>query len=237
MMTDDLTKLFAAERAVRSPAGSLEQGLSRLFTSLAEQAAPLAVATGALKLGGSAAAKWLAIGFVVGLGGAGAAAQAWTPPEPQAVKAVPVVAPSRPDAPVAKLTPKPEPAAADVASPPPARSERPAASVAAEPVASGVTFDAELRLITAAKAELDRGRPQLAAAWLDDHQRRFPGGVFATDREALHVLVSCSQTRNPALAQAFASRHPGSAMVERLLRACGRLEPVSPKASASDFPK
>ena len=98
-------------------------------------------------------------------------------------------------------------------------------------------LDAELRLITAAKSELDRGRPHLATAWLDDHARRFPGGVFATDREALRVLVSCSQSRNLALAEAFAARHPGSAMVERLLRACGKLEPASPKASSSDFPK
>jgi hypothetical protein len=87
--------------------------------------------------------------------------------------------------------------------------------------AGTATFDAELRLIAAAKRELDQGRPQLATGWLDEHAQRFPSGVFAVDREALRILCACRQEENPALAQAFAAHHPGSPMRERLLRACG----------------
>jgi hypothetical protein len=93
----------------------------------------------------------------------------------------------------------------------------------------------ELRLIAAAKRELELHHPQLASAWLSEHAARFPGGTFATDREALRVLVRCSQRREPQLAEQFAATHPSSPVVERLLRACS---PVSTSASANvDFPK
>jgi hypothetical protein len=78
MTTDELSRMFAAERAARPPAQALENGLPRFLSDVAGQVAPLPIATGALKVGWSVASKWIAIGFVVGLGGAGAAAT-WGP--------------------------------------------------------------------------------------------------------------------------------------------------------------
>ena len=106
------------------------------------------------------------------------------------------------------------------------------------PVSSerATTFDAELRLISAAKSELDKGRAHLAAAWLSEHAERFPTGIFALDREALRILVRCGQGKDPKLARAFTEQHPDSPMVDRLLRACTPAEPNG-SPSAVDFPK
>lgn len=240
---DDLSGLFEAERAVRPPPQALEQGLSRFLSDVAQQVAPLSVATGSLKLGASFASKWLVGGFVVGLAGAGAASQVWAPPM-VASASVPVASvtpaasaearlPEPANTPVlpTSTTPKPEPAPAATA-----RSARPLPSTLPATSKSANTFDAELQLITAAKSELDQGRPQLAAAWLAEHAERFPTGIFALDREALRILVRCGQVKDPKLAQAFAARHPSSPMVERLLRACTP-PPTAGAASAADFPK
>jgi hypothetical protein len=241
MTSDEVSRLFEAERAVRPPPQALEQGLSRLLSDVAQQVAPLSVATGSLKLGASAVSKWLIGGFVVGLTGAGAASQIWAPqvsgtgslPVATEAQAARVEAPQRGPAQAPEIppsaAPEPEPTAASTA-----RSERLLPSAAPATSAGSGTFDAELELITAAKAELDKGRPQLAAAWLSEHAERFPNGVFALDREALRILVRCSQVRDPSLAQAFANRHPSSPMVERLLRACTRAEPAN-APSAVDF--
>jgi hypothetical protein len=221
-MTNDLTRLLAAERAVMPPAQAAEAGLERLLTALAAHAAPLPVAVGSLKLGGSLVAKWIGVGFAVGIVGAGTAAQVWAPPSPVAAPSAALVAPatgsaSLPafgEAPVAVPSAEPEAPMPQVASAPP--SSRAEAAPSASP-----TFDEELRLITRAKQELDAGRPHLAQVWLDEHQQRFPGGVFALDREGLSILTRCSQRQNPALARDFAARHPGSPMVGQLQRKCG----------------
>ena len=244
MTSDPLSRLFEAERAVQPPPHALEHGVARLLGDLAQQVAPLPVATGSLKLGVSLVSKWLVVGFVVGVGGAGAASQIWTP------EAVAVAAPQPPSSSMpltARVKPAPAPAeapAAPVDAPTEAtravsvRPDPAAASAVPAPVAanSAATFDAELRLITAAKSELDKGRPQLAAAWLAEHAQRFPNGVFAPDRDAMRILARCQQRQDPAVAREFAERHPGSPMVERLLRACTPAE-ASPAPAAVDFPK
>jgi len=241
MTRDDLSRLFEAERAVQPPPRALEHGLSRLLTDVAQQVAPLPVATGSLKLGLSVASKWLIGGFLLGLTGAGAASQIW-PREAavrHAVTSVGQAVRDRPASPAPAVTPalpveaprEPEPMPAVAA-----RSDRSVPSAVPVPSDSAATFDAELRLITAAKSEFDQGRPELAAAWLSEHAERFPTGAFALDREAMRVLVRCSQGKDPILARTFARQHPSSPMLGRLLRACTPLEPaVSP--SAVDFPK
>jgi len=234
MTSDDLSHLFDAERAVQSP--PVEQGLSRFLTDVAQQVAPLPIATGSLKLGLSAVSKWVLGGFVVGLTSAGAASQIWAP-EAAARQPITSVAQAAraPEPPVAAATPAPP-----VPAPPEpavvARNARPTPGVTAAASESATTFDAELRLITAAKSELDKGRPQFAAAWLAEHAQRFPAGVFALDREALRILVRCGQVKDPSLARAFAEQHPGSPMGERLLRACSQPGSIA-APSAVDFPK
>src|SRR5437763_1166061 len=79
MHAEELSRLFAAERAVRPPPAAVEQGLARLLPAVAAAAAPLPVASGALKLTWTALSKWILAGFVVGVVGSGAAARVWTP--------------------------------------------------------------------------------------------------------------------------------------------------------------
>jgi hypothetical protein len=242
MPIDELSELFEAERAVRAPSGGAERGLARLAGDWASQAAPMPIATGALKVGGSLVLKGLAVGFGVGVGGAALAAGAWS--------STPAAAPARFVAPVAVV------ASASVASTslanreravpeatisplaPPTESSRwePAAPTASPtPAATAETFDAELALIKSAKAELDRGQIARARQLLDEHAARFPTGVFAVDREGLAVLLRCTTLPQPVLARAFADRHPGSAMTERLERACSSA--TGAVGSTREFPK
>jgi hypothetical protein len=244
MTTDELSRMFAAERAARPPAQALENGLPRFLSDVAGQVAPLPIATGALKVGWSVASKWIAIGFVVGLGGAGAAAT-WGPsgvatstPTPPATVSGQLVAATvatgdwGTEIGLDEARPEQPPAAASAGGSTLALPVSPARIAKPTGAADATTFDAELRLIAAAKRELDQGRPQLATGWLDEHAQRFPSGVFALDREALRILSVCRQDKNPALAQAFATRHPGSPMRERLLRACGAA-PASERSGGS----
>ncbi|HVY26903.1 MAG TPA: hypothetical protein VHB79_10135 [Polyangiaceae bacterium] len=242
MTTDDLTRLFEAERAASPPPGGLERGLGRLLGDVARGAAPLPVAATSLKLGLSLASKWLALGFVVGLGGAGAASQIWAPEAAAAPSARPslvaVAEPARAEpSRAAPSTLAPAVAAPEAA---PVRAvgnvaPSPSSHAESEPTTDEARLDEELRLVAAAKRELELGKASLATAWLAEHAARFPNGVFAIDRDALRILVRCSQKKDPELAQRFAAAHPSSPVVERLQRAC------SPGAgaaeSAVDFPK
>jgi len=180
-----------------------------------------------LHLGWSVVSKWIGAGFALGLAGAGAAAYVSTPTAAVAVVAsataarpasiLPMTAAeARPVAPVAP--PLPSVAEAAPLHPLPDKSTAPPS---AEAPSSRPTLDEELRLITAAKREIDAGRPHLARVWLDEHRQRFTGGVFSLERDALLILVRCSQSKNPALARDFALQHPGAPMLAQLSRSCG----------------
>jgi hypothetical protein len=238
-MTDELTRLFDAERAARPPGGDMERGLGRLLGDVARGVAPLPVAATSLKFGLSLASKWLAVGFVVGIGGAGAASQIWAPNaaaapsvRPQAVmQPLPVAAPPEPPAPSGAAATVTAPEAATVRA-----AGRTALSVpSAEPPAAAAHLDEEMRLIASAKRELEAGKRQLASAWLTEHAARFPNGVFASEREALRILLRCGERRDPKLAERFVASHPSSPIAERLLRACSSA--AAPSSSAVDFPK
>lgn len=236
MSIDPLARLLDAERAAQPPSALAERGLTRLLEDLGAQVAPLPVATGALKLGLSLVPKWLVVGFAVGLGGAGAVAQLTAPAS--ATTTVSKRAAVTADVSAIKR-PAPVPQAAEPLSSAPSPAVavwRTAEAPQPAPVqpSSGPTFDAELRLITQAKGELERGRPHLARAWLDEHGSRFAAGVFAVEREALRVLVSCAERRRPDAVKAFAARYPGSAMLERLQSACANT--AGGKPGAVDFP-
>lgn len=233
---DELSRLFEAERAVRPSAQGMERGLSRLLADVARRAAPLPVATGSLKLGLSLVSKWLLVGFVVGLGGAGAASRI----SAANAAAAPVIT-LRGVATSTSVIPHGKPAGSTSSSPTVAPvndsvrvAVRPAVTVSTPAaLVSAPTFDEELRLISAAKHEQEGGRTRAAEAWLLEHARRFPDGVFASDRDALLVLVACSTHKQPELAQSFAASHSKSPMVARLLRACGAS--VTPAPSEATF--
>lgn len=243
----DLSALFAAERAAHPPTAAIQQGWARLAADLAANVAPLPVAVGPLKLGLWLVPKWILAGFALGLLGATATAP-WLAPQRVTGRAsrvtVSAVA-SKSGALGSTLVVQTEPALVPslphsepgVAAGPvgPALSSS-ALSSAPASASSAATFDAELKLITLAKSELDAHRPAQARAWLSEHAERFPNGVFVTERDALSALASCEQgPRDEALAKAFAARHPSSPLVSRVTKACRAAIP-SARASFSILP-
>lgn len=227
--TQELLELFDAERAVRPPSGLAERGLVRLVEGLAAPAAVPAAAS-ATKLGLVGVSKWVLGGMAVGITGAGIASavlgSGGTSPHESAAMhaAAPRARPtSTPTATPARVTPRDEPTARASAESRPEAAQPRASRLPAGMGASSSpreTFDAELRLINAAKVQLDAGRPHLAKVWLDEHAARYPTGVFATEREAVRVLAACAEQRDPLLAERFVNAHPTSALRDRLTRAC-----------------
>jgi hypothetical protein len=227
----ELSNLFAAERAVRPPPEVAERGLLRLAEGLASSAVP-PVAAASTKLGWLGLSKWVLGGVVLGASGSGMATAVFEAPSSPGRSATHVVT-SPAATPRSSSVPSSRPAPAldppllseramvetKLAAPP--RVTPPAVASSASASRARETFDAELRLIDAAKTELDRGRPHLAEVWLGEHAARYSTGVFSTEREALRVLVSCAERRDPARAARFVSAHPASPLSERLTRACG----------------
>jgi len=222
----ELDALFRAERAV-SPAADAEARVwQRLSSDLAANVAPLPVGAGALKLNAWLVPKWLLLGLALGLAGVGASASVsgvWAPSGERASRfpSAPLVA--------SALHPRlaaSEPAASRAPAVPSASGHRyvehrvAAALPAAEAIGAG-TFDAELKLITLAKGELDAHHPRQAQAWLDEHAQQFPKGVFAVEREALGILSRCEQgPKDEVAAREFGKRHPGSPLIQRIQRVC-----------------
>lgn len=238
-MTDELTRLFDAERAARPPGGELQRGLARLLGDVARGVAPLPVAATSLKFGLSLASKWLAVGFVAGIGGAAATAEIWktnpaTVPSAHSQAVLQVSAVSARPAPATLSVPIAATAAPAAVKTRAVERTAPSASSAEAPLAAA-HLDEEMRLIAVAKRELELGKPQLASAWLSEHAARFPNGVFASDREALRILIRCGERKDPQLAERFLTQHPSSPIAERLLRACSNA--AAPSPTASDFPE
>lgn len=246
MSTDEeLSSLFQAERAERPLHAAAQHGWQRLSSDLANAVAPMPVAVGPLKLGMWLFPHWILAGFALGVTGAGVVT-ALMPSVPSQADAVVVRAAHRAPTPVAAITTTPTVALTPSVSRPLARSTPDLAPVAATP--SGValstapaTFDAELKLITFAKQELDAQRPTQALAWLQEHAQQFPNGVFTTEREALRVLARCARgPKSESLVRAFTALHPGSPLIPRLERACASsaVESPTPAAGSSvDFSK
>jgi hypothetical protein len=209
-----------------------------LAADLAANVAPLPVAAGPLKLGLWLVPKWILAGFALGLVGAGAVGPLLAPRAVSGSASAPAVhvAPSKSVA--LSVVPAPEahepvsPAAKDEQ--PVSAETRPAAAPSASPSsASAATFDAELKLISLAKADLDAHRPTHALAWLAENAAQFPNGVFVTEREALNVLARCEQgPPDVALAKRFAAEHPSSPLVARLMKACQPSTPSTPDLAA-----
>lgn len=228
---DELSRLLQAERAVQPPPSALATGWQRLAVDLATHAPAMTVAGGPLKMAVGIVPKWLAGGFAVGLLGAGTASLVAPPaPVPQVVR---VVAPSAaPHAAPPATSPPPElaqPIAPEPTAVPNARAVAPVPSASAAPPRA--TFDAELELVSLAKAELDAQQNAQARQTLARHAELFPHGVFATERDALAMVAQCQQgPKNPTLGARFAALHPGSPLVQRVERAC------AVRAPSADFP-
>lgn len=183
-----LAQLFAAERAESPPTAEVARGWEDLKSALQAGAAGPAIAHGPLKLGVSAATKSFLGGgllaFTVTTGGLGLHAAVTRPAAtaPSIASAVRVTNPQQLQPPASP----PTPAASELPPPgPPASSPREAP-----------TLQHELRLIKAAKQELDAGRRHLASVWLDEHATRFPHGVLRREREELRERLAALPTEN-----------------------------------------
>jgi hypothetical protein len=191
-MNDDarLSQLIAVERAEQRSQNAVEQGYQTLQRALAANAPALPIAHGSLKLGLSLAGKTMVgsglIAFAVTTGGLGL----------HAALQEPAIAP--PSAPVSARA-----SAVTSATAPLVIAELPARELPVEvtsvpvrstvsPVASS-TFAEELRLLKAAKQELDSGRGLMAKVLLDQHQQLYPKGVFRAERERLRARLPSAQ--------------------------------------------
>ena len=134
----------------------------------------------------------------------------------------------------------PEPHSSVSASPSPPRrssSHKPSRPRSGKQVRSPIreesSFDAELALLKAAKADLNRGRLAAAQRRLEEHQERFASGVFRDERDALVVVIACrraddSPDTRAQLRQSFLKRHPSSPFASRIRNACFVETPKDP---------
>jgi hypothetical protein len=101
-------------------------------------------------------------------------------------------------------------------SPPP---RRPTKSRASAPATSADAYAWELRLLRPAQMALGRSSFANALALVDEHQRRFPSGHLAEEREALRVKALLGLDRREEarrVAAAFRERFPNSALLARI---------------------
>lgn len=178
---EELSRLLAAERAEAPSLADTTRGWQNVQSALQANTPALAIAHGPLKLGLSLASKSLLgsglLAFTVTTAGLGLH-QVMSQPEHAAPAPQPMLTSAEAPSTLALAPPPPLPIA--TASEAPALLEPPTPS-ARQPS----TLPQELRLIKAAKQELDAGRPHLARVWLDEHSVRYPNGLLQREREAL----------------------------------------------------
>lgn len=196
---DELSRLFAAERAEQPSPAATEGTWQSLQSALAVSTPPLPVAHGPLKLGLSLAGKsFLApalVAFTATTAGLSVHAALVSPTATQAspssdvttdVAAAPLPVGDRRLGEPPPVTTRPAPARASTA--------RSASGFGS----AGSTFSEELRLIKAAKREMDAGQLHLAQVWLDEHERSFPRGIFRAERESLRARIASAPAAREA---------------------------------------
>jgi predicted lipid-binding transport protein (Tim44 family) len=116
----------------------------------------------------------------------------------------------------APLMPPPEPPAKTDDAPGPARG-----SPAARPLPP---LAEEARLLKQAQQALRAGEPQVALASLAEHQRRFPQGQLALERNAARLTALCALGHTPQTlseARTFLQQHPQSGLSQQVRASCG----------------
>lgn len=85
------------------------------------------------------------------------------------------------------------------------------------------TLSEEATLLERAQRALAAREPGVALETLAEHERRFPRGALAEEREAAKVLALCALGRvneARALARAFVNASPRSVLVPRVEHSC-----------------
>lgn len=83
-------------------------------------------------------------------------------------------------------------------------------------------IDAQLVLITQAQRALERGEPSAALSALARHEREYPRGSLAPERDGLRAIASCDAKRSNGrtLAERFVAANPSSPLVARIRKSC-----------------
>jgi hypothetical protein len=103
--------------------------------------------------------------------------------------------------------------------PPPRRPTRSRPLPAAAPASEGDAYASELRLLRPAQMALGQSSFANALALVDEHQRRFPSGHLAEEREALRVKALLGLDRREEARRATAAfrvHFPNSALLARI---------------------
>ncbi len=119
------------------------------------------------------------------------------------------------------LVASPASSTAPIVSPLPSPSPSPES---AAPAASS-SLQEEVRLVRGADRAVSARDPNRALELLDEHERRFPRGTLASEREMLVVLALCAAGRDADAAEhatRFRERHPHSPLLDRLQHSCAR---------------
>lgn len=181
--TDELSRLLAAERAEAPSVADTTRRWQDFQSALHANTPALAIAHGPLKFGLSLASKSLVgsglLAFAVTTTGLGLHQVMTRPAESAARAPQPALTSTAAPSALPPLLPPPPPSGLPAQSQPPTPSSR-------EPS----TLPQELRLIKAAKQELDAGRPHFAQVWLDEHAARYPNGLLRREREALRERLA-----------------------------------------------
>jgi hypothetical protein len=102
--------------------------------------------------------------------------------------------------------------------------EKTAGPAAPEPAHDDKPDDArtELTLVERIHLAMRNGNPGGALALCAEHERRWPHGTFAQEREGVRAIASCEIRSNGAgpRARAFLAKYPGATLAPRVAAAC-----------------
>jgi hypothetical protein len=107
-----------------------------------------------------------------------------------------------------------------------------AAPVQAQVVDVSTDARAELAFVQRIREALTETDPERVLSLCDEHQRRWPHGTFAQEREGLQTIATCqTQAQNAAsIARAFFTSYPHSPMGPRVRIACASQLQAADKA-------
>lgn len=129
---------------------------------------------------------------------------------------------ARVDSPVAPAEPPvAEPAREVVRSAKPSRAPQPSSLAVSEPEAPD-GLQQELALLRRARRFLREGSAAQAVSVLMAHQRTYPTGQLAEERDALLVVARCKTGRPNTGRAAFEAAHPGSHHLSAIRAACAK---------------
>lgn len=194
----------------------------------------------------AALAKWIGMGVIGGIVTVGTVEVVQTKSAPAVTQSAAINAgpgakmkPAKGLAPAAVNVPAAEPAPIEAEAPAPAI-EEPAAKPSAAPIeapratarpADKPTLADEVAALDAARVALSSGNAAAALRALDDHDRRFPGGVLGMEATVLRIeaLVARGDRASASrLGRAFLDAHPRSPHASRVRTLIGATDEVAP---------